>query len=395
MKRWKKRSGKNAEPAVSFSAAARERQYPFSMLDSYLPLAGPELKLYEAIREGVPVVDAAIHKTVRLTGGFHVFCRNAAAQQLIDRLVETVNVGGRSMGMESFIACYLDSLLTYGNAVGEILLDPDGGGVGGLYNAAVDAVQIREGETPLEVDFYVTGAGGQRRKVTRKEQVLFTALNPKAGSLTGESILRGLPFVTSILLQIYHSIGKNFERIGNIRYAVTYHPSGDMVDKAYAGERARMIAREWAEGMRQTADGQVRDFITVGDVSIRVIGADNQVIDTNIPVRHMLEQIVAKLGVPPFLLGLSWSTTERMSQQQTDILTTELEYYRRLLTPVIAKICRTHLRLNGYEETPRIEWDTINLKDEVEQAQAVLYRAQARQIEQQLEGGDAVSDTES
>lgn len=157
---------------------------------------------------------------------------------------------------------------------------------------------------------------------------------------------------------------------------------------------ARMIAREWAEGMRQTADGQVRDFITVGDVSIRVIGADNQVIDTNIPVRHMLEQIIAKLGIPPFLLGLSWSTTERMSQQQTDILTTELEYYRRLLTPVIGKICRTQLRLHGYDETPQIEWDTINLKDEVEEAQAALYRAQARQIEQQLQGGDAVSDTE-
>lgn len=156
-----------------------------------------------------------------------------------------------------------------------------------------------------------------------------------------------------------------------------------------------MIAREWTEGMRQSADGQVRDFITVGDINIKVIGADNQVIDTNIPVRHMLEQIIAKLGIPPFLLGLSWSTTERMSQQQTDILTTELEYYRRLLTPVILKICNTMLRFNGFEEEASVTWDTINLKDEVEQAHAALYRAQAKQIEASLkEGGNELSDRE-
>ena len=59
-------------------------------------------------------------------------------------------------------------------------------------------------------------------------------------------------------------------------------------------------------------------------MGIKVIGADNQVLDSQVPVRQMLEQIVAKLGVPPFLLGLSWSTTERMSAQQADLLTSEL-----------------------------------------------------------------------
>lgn len=64
--------------------------------------------------------------------------------------------------------------------------------------------------------------------------------------------------------------------------------------------------------------------MAVGDVSIKVIGADNQWIDTEVPVRQMLEQIVAKLSIPPFMLGLSWSTTERMSKQQADGLTSEL-----------------------------------------------------------------------
>ena len=165
--------------------------------------------------------------------------------------------------------------------------------------------------------------------------------------------------------------------MGNLRYAVTYRPSADGYDKTNARERAMTIAREWSDAMSAAEQGQIKDFIAVGDVDIRVIGADNQVIDSEVPVRQLLEQIVAKLSLPPFLLGLSWSTTERMSAQQADILTSELDYYRRLLTPVIVKICRTFLRLHRIWNEPQVEWSSINLQDEVEHAQARLYNAQA------------------
>ena len=74
-------------------------------------------------------------------------------------------------------------------------------------------------------------------------------------------------------------------------------------DKAFAKERATQIAQEWSDGMNATNDGEIRDFVAVGDVDIKVIGAENQVLDTNIPVKQLLEQIVAKLSIPPFLLG--------------------------------------------------------------------------------------------
>ena len=116
-----------------------------------------------------------------------------------------------------------------------------------------------------------------------------------------------------------------------------------------------------------------------------MIGADNQMIDTEIPVRQMLEQIVAKLGIPPFLLGLNWSSTERMSAQQADILTSELESYRRLVEPAILKICNLFLRLRGYTCEAGIAWDNINLQDELELANARLTNLQADQLEQQLQ----------
>ena len=112
-----------------------------------------------------------------------------------------------------------------------------------------------------------------------------------------------------------------------------------------------------------------------------MIGAENQLFDTNIPVRQLLEQIVAKLSIPPFLLGLQWSSTERMSVQQADILTSELEYFRRLLTPILHTIGTAVLRGAGYADDPEICWDVINLQDETELAEARLKNAQAEEIE--------------
>ena len=207
---------------------------------------------------------------------------------------------------------------------------------------------------------------------------LLSVLNPEPGALTGNSVLKGMPFVSSVLLKIFESIGANWERVGNLRFAVTYNPKNDAVDRAYAKDRAMQVAREWGEAMQ--SGSEVRDFVAVGDVQIKVIGADNQILDSEVPVRQMLEQIVAKTGIPPFMLGLSWSSTERMSQQQSDALTSELEAYRRILSPVIRKICSVFLRSRGFSCGFDIVWNDITLQDEVEQSRAMLYRAQAEKI---------------
>ena len=70
-----------------------------------------------------------------------------------------------------------------------------------------------------------------------------------------------------------------------------------------------------------------------------------------------------------------------MSTQQVDILTSELEYYRRILTPVIMKIAKTFLTLRGYDDDVEVVWSSINLQDETELSKARLYNAQAEEIE--------------
>ena len=134
--------------------------------------------------------------------------------------------------------------------------------------------------------------------------------------------------------------------------------------------------------MQAGRDGAVRDFVAAGDVDIRAIGADNQVLDSETPVRQILEQLVAKTGIPPFLLGLSWSSTERMSSQQADILTSEIAAIRRSLEPVVERICELWLRLRGFDERITVEWADVNLQDEESEARAALYRAQAKALEE-------------
>ena len=134
--------------------------------------------------------------------------------------------------------------------------------------------------------------------------------------------------------------------------------------------------------VRESRDGVVRDFVAVGDVDIRVIGADAPILDSEIPVRQLLEQIVAKTGIPPFMLGLNWNSTERMSAQQADMLTTEITAIRRTLTPALERICGLWLRMHGYTCGFSVVWEDINLQDQVEEAKAAWYRQQARQIAQ-------------
>lgn len=373
---FRKKGRGTASAAVQ---TARSADTGYTVLDRYSPLMPQEMRLYDAMRESVPLIDAAIQKLVRLAGGFELNCSSRQAERLLRRFAGEVQVGPSSIGLDSFISAYLDSLLTYGNAVGEMVLTGDRSGIAALYNASLEDVEIRQGETPMQVDLFCREASGSR-PVEHPELVLFSALNPPPSKPIGVSVLRGLPFVSSVLLKIFRSVGQNFDRMGNLRYAVTYKPTGEMTDQVRAKERAVQIAREWSDAMNVSHDGQVRDFVAVGDVSIKVIGADNQWIDTEVPVRQMLEQIVAKLSIPPFMLGLSWSTTERMSKQQADGLTSELEYYRRILAPVILKICRTYLRLNGLADEPEVKWNVINLQDAVELAQAKLYEEQANRL---------------
>ena len=368
---------KKQETAAAVPVQLRDGEHhPFGMLSRYVPMGRGELQLYRQVREAVPLVDAAIYKMVRMCGGVTAECTNLQAQQELQEFLRTVPVGRGQYGINAFLDTYLDSMLTFGSAVGEIVPVGKMRDIGALLCGRMDQLEIREGEHPLEFSICGPDEKGVIGPLPRQELLLFTPLHPEAEHPYGVSLLRSLPFMADILMKIYHTIGVNWERCGNVRFAVTCRNG-----EGQAAERSRQLAQQWSGAMQDTRNGSVRDFVAVGDVDIRVIGGDAPILDSEVPVRQILEQIVAKTGIPPFMLGLSWSSTERMSSQQADLLTTEVTAIRRMLTPAVERVCRLWLRMHGYACGFTVLWDDINLQDQVEEARAELYRQQARKLQ--------------
>ena len=325
--------------------------HPFGAMRGFVPLGGGEERVYREMREAIPVLDAAVGKMVRLCGGFQVKCASPEAQKKLNGFLEMMPCGRGQMGIESFLSGYLDSLLTYGRAVGELVVA--GGKLRAVCWGDVTKLEVQEGDNALETVLWGMDEHGLMRPLPYQNLLLFTTWHPEPAHPYGVSLFRGMPFLADILLKIYNTIGVNWERAGNIRYSVTC--KGGELDGAAAQERGRLIAEEWAKAMEDGKNGTVRDFVAVGDVEIKVIGGEAPILDSQVPVRQILEQLVAKTGLPPFLLGLSWSTTERMSTQQADLLTSELWALRRAVEPAMRKICQTYLALEGLDNRVQLE----------------------------------------
>lgn len=377
---FKRKAAPAARPAVQIPAGRSGTAHPFHALDGYIPLGDPAFALYRAIREAVPVVDAALLKLIRLAGGFTARCDHPQTEAALNDFLTTVPTGRNQQGIQSFLDCYLDSLLTCGRAVGEIVLDPTGTDIAAVLCGSVETVEVEE-TSPLSLQLWHREENGTRRLLPYQELLLFTPYQPTPENPYGTSLLHAMPFLSNILLTIFQSLGSNWERAGNLRYAVVYKPEGEQLDAGLAQGRAGQLASEWSAAMQSSKHGAVRDFVSVGDVEIRVIGAEAGIPDCQVPIRLIIEQLIAKTGIPPFMLGLNWSSTERMSAQQADIMTSELTALRRTLTPPLERVCRLWLRLHGLDPKVQIDWDEINLQDGLEDAKALLYRQQARRLE--------------
>ena len=113
---------------------------PFCSWQSYGAVTA-DAALYRNLRENIPILDAAIGKLVRLTGGFSLDTGSDGLNAQLNRALSGINVGGNQQGIEAFIATYLDQLLTYGSAVGEMITD--GRELYALYNGDTRNLEVR------------------------------------------------------------------------------------------------------------------------------------------------------------------------------------------------------------------------------------------------------------
>ena len=231
--------------------------HPFTDLRGFVPLGLGEERIYRQLREAIPVLDAAVGKLVRLSGGFQVKCKSPEAQRALEEFLRYVPCGRGQVGIDSFLGGYVDSLLTMGRAVGEMVVA--GGRVRGVCWGDVTALEIQEGDSPMEVVLWGPDDSGKMRPLPYQQLLLFTTMNPEPGHPYGVSLFRGMPFLADILMKIYTAMGSNWERAGNVRYSVICKGDENM-DPAAAQERGAQMAQEWAKAMEDGKNGTVRDI---------------------------------------------------------------------------------------------------------------------------------------
>ena len=90
-------------PLAATACQLRSGQsHPFGALKGFVPLGAGEEQIYRQLREAIPVLDAAVGKLVRLSGGFDVRCRGKESQRKLEHFIKNVPCGRGQVGLDSF-----------------------------------------------------------------------------------------------------------------------------------------------------------------------------------------------------------------------------------------------------------------------------------------------------
>lgn len=73
---------------------------------------------------------------------------------MMNSYFESINVGGNQRGITSFVSNYLNQLLTFGTAIGEIVMCSDG--IYALYNSELSSIELKRAKTELMSIFIIT-----------------------------------------------------------------------------------------------------------------------------------------------------------------------------------------------------------------------------------------------
>ena len=350
------------------------------------PLQMPYLKsevdyeVYDVIARGMPFIDRAIGELARMTMGFEVTCDAESTKEALSEWLNTVNANGlRAAGFWPVWRSHIAQMLQYGHSALEIVPAPSRRDVAAVYTVDRSRLQLIPGQNG-DVLLGERTQNGQIKPYTRQDLFAYSAINSKGDSPLGRSILAAIPFVADIVLRMENAVRQKWQRHGAPSFLVNYRIRDDVAhsDEALGAIRAQ-LQDDWYDSQRARWNQEgILDFIaaTQGDFIVQAI-TDGQELDFNIPYRALVEQVVSALHLPPFMLGLQWSTTERLSQQQANAINGTISDFRLELEADVLWILRTVAAYRGLKGEIGVEWNDTDLQDRVESAKAELTEAQA------------------
>ena len=382
---------------------------------------------YEALREGIPVIDSAIRRLISLNGTIKVIGDNAAIVKELEDFCLNVPVNGHQKGIHAFLENFSNEAFEQGFSLPEFIATPKLDDIAELRVPDSKQIIFRRnangttepwyrylsGTTPAAVNRYASPAtlverilsatynqslyinSGWEEKLNPANKLYFSINNENTDPY-GVSLMRSMEFCSKLLMTMQNSIGNVWERFGDPSYHVKYKTNKKDLGQDTLEARRQKIQTDFDSAIRAKRLGKSADFVSAisqdAEMEIKIIGHEGQVLEMEIPARHVLEQIVSKTGLPAWMLGIYWSTTERMATLEVEAALQDAKIRQFTMLPELIRLFSVFLRLRGKTwktvttdpEKPGdwgIMFEIPNIRDQVSMAQAEFLRAQARQME--------------
>ncbi len=371
---------------------------------------------YEVLREGIPIIDAAIRRLISLNGTIKVIGDNMPLVKELEDFCMNVPVNDMQKGIHAFKENAENETFEQGFSISEFIATKKRDDIDSLRVADSKRIVFRlnadgraepwfRSGVPLLSNYTMPGTiiqtiinarYGQTISYNGVEEVklvpdnkLYFSINNENSDSYGVSIMRSLEFVSQILVTIQNSIKSTAERFGDPSYHLHYSGKGNTEDlKA----RQKALQDDFNTTLNAKRQGKNADIVTASGpdskVEIKVIGHDGQILTFEIQLRHLLEQIVSKTSLPAWMLGIYWSTTERMATLEIEAALADAKIRQLAMLPEYIRLFSMFLKLRGRTwksittalDKPGdwgIIFETPNLRDLVAQAQSRFLNSQA------------------
>jgi hypothetical protein len=353
-----------------------------TIFNEYHPLKH-NIGLFRVIRESIPFVDIAIIKLVRLIGDFEYISDDQKFAEELNAWKRTVQVNWFNRGLSNWILELADSAFTTGSGYGETVPLDGLKGIHRLKTCRTEDFRFVEQDDKLVIGTYDV-SGHKVVPIDGQEWIHYLAFDQRDGHPQGYSLLYSLPFVAQVLMRMEKSWENYVWRIGDPIFATTVK-AADGQGATEAVSIASSVASQLSSIMQLRRQGQTGDIhgaVPFGaEITIDALGKGLSMAQMDLPLRTILEQIVAKTGLAPFMLGLSWSTTERMSKDQNDLIVSNTNSQRMQIEPIIDQATKLWMATNGRFGEYEIKWNPVNLMDETDTATARMNNAFAAEKE--------------
>ena len=373
---------------------------------------------YEILREGIPIFDAAIRKLTSLNGTVRIIGDNPALVKELEDFCLNVPVNDVQKGIHSFAENTANETFEQGFCLSEFVANRKRDDIDRLVVADSKNIFFRKNKTTGRAEPWVRSGTATASRYTMPASVISQILTARYGTSVsyngvtetllspdnkiyfsinnenqdphGVSLFRSTEFIAQIIATMQNSMKNVAERFGDPSFHVHYESAGKS-DATLAARRTAMEA-DFNSVITAKRAGKSGDFITAGTVgskvAVTVIGHDGQLFEYDIPLRHLLEQCVSKFGLPAWMLGIYWSTTERMATLEVEMALADAKIRQYAMLPEYIRLFSNFLTLRGRtwksvttSLDKKGDWGVIfespNLHDLVAQAQAGFLNAQA------------------